>query len=157
MDMFSYVKRGYNPEEVDAYISTLEQVVKSYKDKDNAIKNAIISAQVAADNIVRNAQAQASEYKNTIMQNLQMAQRSINMRRLELKAFQDAYDNLLTKYVKEFDEHEIRNIHNHLNSIENAIQELSNSMAMESQTPKPQENEVLKNEILSEIQAPDFP
>ena len=59
LEQFTYVKRGYDPEEVEKYITTLEQVIKSYKDKDNAIKNAIISAQVAADNVVKNARLQA--------------------------------------------------------------------------------------------------
>jgi len=63
MESFSIVKRGYDPHEVDSYIERLEQIIKSYKDKDNSINNAIVSAQVAADNILKNAHLEITEIR----------------------------------------------------------------------------------------------
>jgi len=37
-DRFNYIKRGYDPEEADLYIETLERELKAYKEKDNSIR-----------------------------------------------------------------------------------------------------------------------
>ena len=132
MEMFSHVKRGYNPEEVNAYINTLEQVIKSYKDKDNAIKNAIISAQVAADNIVKNAQAQAGEYKTQLRRQLQATKESVEKQRSEVSLFQDTYNVMLRKYLKEIEESEINIIDQHLMKIENTIESLGKDIDYET-------------------------
>ena len=132
MEMFSYVKRGYNPEEVNAYINTLEQVIKSYKDKDNAIKNAIISAQVAADNIIKNAQAQAGEYKALLRKQLQGTKDAIDKQRDEVKSFNEAYGSMVRKYLKDFDQADIHLIDQKLITMENAIKSLEEDVITES-------------------------
>ena len=124
METFSYVKRGYNPEEVDAYINTLEQVIKSYKDKDNAIKNAIISAQVAADNVVKNAHLQAAEYKQRIARQLVYVQESIEIQRRKLQAFQDVYSNIVRKYLRELEEGHMLDLYSRLDEMDDLIKSL---------------------------------
>jgi len=104
LDQFTYVKRGYDPEEVDKYISTLEQVIKSYKDKDNAIKNAIISAQVAADNVMRNAQMNADAYKAQIGEQLVEIRGALDRQRTALQSFQEDYVNMVRKTVQELEQ-----------------------------------------------------
>jgi len=104
LDQFTYVKRGYDPEEVDKYISTLEQVIKSYKDKDNAIKNAIISAQVAADNVMRNAQMNADAYKAQIGEQLVEIRGALDRQRMALKSFQETYANMVRKSIHELEQ-----------------------------------------------------
>ena len=99
MEQFTIVKRGYDTDEVDRYVGTLEQVIKSYKDKDNAIKNAIISAQVAADNMVKNAKMQADEYKAQITRELQKVNAEVDRQRVKLQAFYDIYASLVRKYL----------------------------------------------------------
>ncbi|MDR1914808.1 MAG: DivIVA domain-containing protein [Clostridiales bacterium] len=120
-DRFSYVKKGYDPEEVDRYIETLEQVVKSYKDKDSAIKNAIISAQMAADNIVKNAHIQVAESRSQALSQIQNIITSIAEQRSKLKEFQDDYNNIIQKYLIEFNESDMNHIFNQITDLEQII------------------------------------
>jgi cell division septum initiation protein DivIVA len=125
LEQFSYVKRGYNPEEVDKYVATLEQVIKSYKDKDNAIKNAIISAQIAADNVMMNAQMQAEAYKEKIVKQLQVVKDSVERQRVRVQAFQDVYTGLLRKYLRELDDSDISDIYTKLDDMDRILESLS--------------------------------
>jgi hypothetical protein len=124
LEQFSYVKRGYSPEEVNKYIATLEQVIKSYKEKDNAIKNAIISAQVAADNVVRNAHMQAHEYKKKISQQLVQVSAAIDAERMRLQAFHDVYSGLMRKYLYEIETADMFEMSRRLDDMEKLISDL---------------------------------
>ena len=121
---FTYVKRGYDPEEVNRYITTLEQVIKSYKDKDNAIKNAIISAQIAADNVIRNAHLQAENYKIKIDKQLVHVREAVDAERVRLQAFQDVYNGLIRKYLHVVDGSEFSPLQSKLDELDIMIQEL---------------------------------
>ena len=134
MESFTLVKRGYNPEEVDKYIATLEQVIKSYKDKDNAIKNAIISAQIAADNVIKNAHMQAAEYRTKIYEQLQDVKLSIEKQRNRIKAFQDIYNNLISKYLRDIDEADLAELYGKLNEMEKIINELVSTEDTDNQS-----------------------
>ena len=131
MESFSIVKRGYNPQEVDEYIETLEQVIKSYKDKDNAIKNAIISAQVAADNILKNTHLEVGEYKANTIAKLRTIHDSVEQQRRHMQAFQDDYNDLLRKYLTSFDESDLSLIYDHIDDLEKYIREISSSVEEE--------------------------
>ena len=133
MESFTIVKRGYNPQEVDEYIETLEQVIKSYKDKDNAIKNAIISAQVAADNILRNTHFEAAEYKSRTLAQLRYIYDSIEIQRSHLQAFTDDYNNLVNKYLRNMEESDIRLIYERIDELEMYLRELNESVEEERQ------------------------
>jgi len=121
LESFTYVKRGYDPDEVDKYIATLESVIKSYKDKDNAIKNAIISAQVAADNMIKNARLQADDYKGQIVQELEKVRQEVERQRMRLHAFQDVYTGLIRKYLTTLDENDMTELHTRLDDIDRLI------------------------------------
>jgi len=121
LEQFTQVKRGYDPQEVDEYIATLEQVIKSYKDKDNAIKNAIISAQVAADNMIKNAKLQADEYKGQIVKELEKVRQEVDRQRMRIQAFQDVYNGLIRKYLTEMDGGDISELHKRLDDVDNLI------------------------------------
>ena len=127
MESFSIVKRGYNPQEVDEYIETLEQVIKSYKDKDNAIKNAIISAQVAADNILKNTHLEVAEYKQRTLAQLRHIYDSIETQRSRMQSFQDDYNNMLRKYMRSFDESDAALIYGRIDELEKYLRELSST------------------------------
>ncbi|MCL2499083.1 MAG: DivIVA domain-containing protein [Defluviitaleaceae bacterium] len=124
MEQFSYVKRGYSPEEVNKYIATLEQVIKSYKEKDNAIKNAIISAQVAADNVVRNAHMQAHDYKKKITQQLLQVSAAIDTERMRVQAFHDVYSGLMRKYLFEIETADMFEMSRRLDDMEKLVNDL---------------------------------
>jgi len=128
MESFSIVKRGYNPQEVDEYIETLEQVIKSYKDKDNAIKNAIISAQVAADNILKNTHLEAAEYKTRTLDQLRHIYESIETQRNRMQSFQNDYNDMLQKYLRAFEESDAAVTFERIDELEKYLRELSASV-----------------------------
>ena len=132
MESFSIVKRGYNPQEVDEYIETLEQVIKSYKDKDNAIKNAIISAQVAADNILKNTHLEVSEYKSRTMEHLRSIYDSVEVQRSRMQSFQNDYNDLLRKYLLSFEESDAALVYERIDELERYLHDLSASVEEES-------------------------
>ena len=124
MEQFSIVKRGYDPEEVDRYITTLEHVIKSYKEKDNAIKNAIISSQVAADNIIANARQMAVGIKSDIAKQLSYITEAVDMQRVKIRAFQDVYSSLVQKYLRDIDISEMNELMQRLNDLERIVTNL---------------------------------
>ena len=136
MESFSMVKRGYNPQEVDEYIDTLEKVIKSYKDKDNAIKNAILSAQVAADNILKNTHLEVAEYKTRTLAQLRHIYESVETQRSRLQAFQDDYNDMLRKYLKGFDETDVAFINGRIDELEKYLRELNASVEEERESLK---------------------
>lgn len=121
---FNYVKRGYDPEEVDSYIDTLESVLKSYKEKDTAIKNAIVNAQIAADNIIKNAELQASDLKINAVNQMNQLSEAVSMQKNLLKEFQEDYSYLMQKYVHEFNESEFLQLYSKLNDLEDYFNSL---------------------------------
>ena len=124
---FTLVKRGYDPTEVDSYISTLEGVIKSYKEKDNAIKNAIISAQMAADNMVKNARLQADEYKDQIVKELQKVRSEVERQRVRVHTFQDVYGGLVRKYLTEIADNDMSGLYSSLDDVDKLITHLMES------------------------------
>ena len=118
---FTLVKKGYNPSEVDSYINTLDMVLKSYKEKDLSIKNAILNSQIAADNIVRNAEIsaeqtiraaekQAAEMKAEAARQLDKIRESVIKQKLFLNDFTHDYNTLAEKYLNAHNENEINAI-----------------------------------------------
>ena len=153
MEQFTYVKRGYDPGEVDKYVATLEQVVKSYKDKDNAIKNAIISAQVAADNMIKNAKLQADEYKIQIVAELEKVRQEVERQRMRVQAFQDVYNGLVRKYLTEMDGGDISELHRRLDDVDKLISALMDADIVSMPNDEPEE-ESAAEEIAQEDAVP---
>jgi len=121
MEQFTFIKRGYDPEEVDKYISTLEQVIKSYKDKDNAIKNAIISAQRTAEDVVKNAQAEAETYKAQMGEQLVGMRGALDRQRASLQNFQDMNANAIRKCIQELERFDMSEMFARIDEMDAAI------------------------------------
>ena len=161
MSQFTYVKRGYSPEEVDKYIANLETIIKSYREKDNAIKNAIISAQVAADNMVKNARMQADEYKVQIARELENLRGEINRERMNVQNFQDSYAGMIRTYLQKLDDGQTSGVHSRLDDMEKLINHLlatdiipsieQSTPALEAKPdPKPEPRPIPREEIRRE-------
>lgn len=118
INKFNYVKRGYDPEEVDSYIETLESVLRSYKEKDTAIKNAIVNAQIAADNIIKNAELQANDLKSNAVSQMSNFASTIQTQKVLIKEFQEDYTYLIQKYIHEFNEQDFVRLYEKLNQID---------------------------------------
>ena len=124
MEQFNFVKKGYDPQQVDEYVATLNQVIKSYKDKDNAIKNAIISAQIAADNITKNAHLEIAEYKSHATAHLRRVYEALEGQKTRIQSFQHDYNAMVRKYLNAFDESDLAEIFERIEELERYINEL---------------------------------
>ena len=128
---FSYVKKGYNPVEVDNYIETLENVVKSYKEKDSAIKNAIINAQIAADNIIRDAERKSNDMSVQAIKKVDLIRTSISTQRSLVKSFQDDYNALVGKYVSNFEQKDVLPVYASISELEEYLTSLTSDFSEE--------------------------
>ena len=124
---FSVTKRGYAPDEVDIYIQSLEDVIRSYKEKDNAIKNAIISAQIAADNMIKNAKLQADEYKTQIVRELDNVRVEVERERIKIREFEELYAALIRRYLLKLEEQDTSKLLNCLDEIDELLDHLAKS------------------------------
>ena len=109
-ELFNIVKKGYDQDEVDNYIMTLEALIKSYKDKDDTIKNAIINAQIAADNIIKNAEIEGDRIKKRAIRLLAEIQTSIESQKRIARDFQEEYNRLANKYLQNIGNSEIEKL-----------------------------------------------
>ena len=128
MKEFTIIKRGYNPEEVDKYIGSLERSIDEYKEKDKAISSAILNAQVAADNIIRNANAQSDEILNEAISFLDLIHKSIGKQKEFVKNLQDDYSELSNKYLKNVQATDFLNVFSNINNLENYLTSLKHSL-----------------------------
>ncbi len=124
--MFNYVKKGYNPAEVDTYIKNLEDVIASYKEKDAAIKNAIVSAQIAADNIVKNAELEAEELRRGVIKKFTLISDSIVRQKSIVTEFKEEYNALVKKYLTDFNDQEIASLLDKIDELDSYINSLNN-------------------------------
>ena len=120
-DKFNIVKKGYDIAEVDEYVNTLEEIVKSYKEKDSAIKNALISAQLAADNIVQNAKNRSVEMKDSSVKQLYDILSSLDRQKEMLDVFQKEYEVQIQKYLKQIIPEDIQAIRSKIDALEGFI------------------------------------
>lgn len=123
-DRFNYSKKGYDVNEVDNYIDSLEDIIKSYKDKDAAIKNAIINAQIAADNIIKSAEEDAIGIKEICLEKLEELDKSIIGQKKLIQKFQEEYNYMVGKYIHEFNDTEVLKLYSKINELEEFISEV---------------------------------
>ena len=124
-ERFTVVKRGYDISEVDQYITQLETVIRSYKEKDNAINSALISAQMTATNIINEAHKNSSFMKTGAIAKLDAITSSISVQKRMVKEFQDDYNKLVSRYLKEFNEADILSVYSKIQDLEEYIDGLS--------------------------------
>ena len=141
-ERFTVVKRGYDMSEVDEYIAQLETTIRNYKEKDNAINNALISAQITASNILKEANDNAGVMKAGAIARLDSIIASISVQKQMVKEFQDDYNKLLQKYMREVNETDIRSLYTKVEDLEDYINKLasdcmSTSTSASKSTSKP--------------------
>jgi len=124
---FTMVKRGYSPEEVQSYIGQLERSIEQYKEKDAAISNAILNAQVAADNIIKNAKAQAEEILGDTIKHLNQVHTSVGKQKELVRDLQEDYFDLVNKYLKNVQSTDFLEVFSAINELENYLQTLKNA------------------------------
>ena len=125
MAKFNLIKRGYDPVEVDEYLQNLEEIIKGYKEKDSAIKNAILNAQLAADNIIKNAKLEAVECRKNAVNQIDSIIASVSMQRGMLESFRKEYNEMLEKYLQKISEDSIGRIGERIDALEKYLMQFS--------------------------------
>ncbi|GHV41156.1 hypothetical protein FACS189490_07520 [Clostridia bacterium] len=126
---FNIIKRGYDPSEVDEHIDNLEGIIKSYKDKDAAIKNAIISAQLAADNIVQNAKNEAAQIKKDALVKVSGIAESVSSQRDLLNEFKREYAALTERYLRKVSDEDISKVGDKIDALEKFLRQFDEKSA----------------------------
>lgn len=126
---FNFVKKGYDPAEVDKYIEELEGVVGSYKEKDASIKNAILSAQVAGDAIVGEAKQKAEEIISGAVQKVNDITELVVGQKKIIDDFRSEYDGLARKYIHTVNDQEFNAIYSKIGELEQYYGDISRKAA----------------------------
>ena len=126
-DRFNITKKGYDIAEVDAYISKLERTITDYKDKDAAIKNAIINSQIAADNILEKANIEAEKIRIAALRQMSDIQNSISTQKRLVGEFAEDYMAFVKRYINEFNEVNTQKVYEKIQTLEDYFSALKSS------------------------------
>ncbi|MCL1924598.1 MAG: hypothetical protein FWF50_03335 [Defluviitaleaceae bacterium] len=121
---FNIVKKGYDIAEVDKHIKELEKKIEEFKEKEDAITNAMVNSQVAANNIIKNAEMAAVEMHEDMVSIVNNIFSSIDSQKNIVKSFQEDYQALINRYLKTPEGKDFQNIYNSLNELESYLIEL---------------------------------
>ena len=124
-DKFSYVKKGYDPTAVDLYVDELEEEIRGYKHKDDAIRNAIISAQMAADNIVSNAKNQGRAIRENSILQLKEISAAVASQKKVLQNFLEEYSAIMSKYLKPMENPDFISLNQKIENLEKYLSSFS--------------------------------
>jgi len=127
-ERFVLVKRGYDTEAVDRYVAVLEAQIDSYRQKDRAINNAIVSAQQAADGIIVNAKNQGRIIRENTVKQLGDITLSINTQKQLLEDFVNEYNYVATKYLKLVDNEDFKAVVSKINALESYLADFSDEV-----------------------------
>lgn len=129
MNRFTYVKRGYDPEEADVYIDTIERELRSYREKDSAIKNAILNAQIAADGIIMNAKNEAMMIRENALIHVSEIKSSIAKQKYMLNEFSKEYTQMVDKYLHWVKTEDLNAVMKKIDDLEKFISSFTNNSA----------------------------
>ncbi len=147
LDKFTYVKKGYDPYEVDEYVEKIEEMLKTYKQKDNTINNAIVSAQMAADNIISEANVKATQMLSDTEAKIDQFKNILSMQKSIIDSFYTDYNALVKKYLSNLDGNDMITMYAKINSIEERINSLrSSDKSSDNSTQTDDETQVSKND-----------
>jgi len=150
---FEVVRKGYEPSAVDdyvrrtdEYIDRLESEVKNhklaandamnalqaYREKEAAINNAIINAQIsadtillnaknAADSIMKNAKVQAERAGIEFDKRIEDIKRSITPQRQMLQNFKYEYNAMISKYLRTIQDEDFATVNEGISALEEYI------------------------------------
>ncbi|MCL2752564.1 MAG: DivIVA domain-containing protein [Defluviitaleaceae bacterium] len=127
-ERFVLVKRGYDTEAVDYYVTALETQIDNYREKDRAINNAIVSAQQAADSIILNAKNQGRIIRENTVKQLTDIALSVGTQKQLLEDFVNEYNNVVSKYLKLTDNEDFKVIAEKINALESYLSDFSDEV-----------------------------
>jgi len=142
MAIFNIVKNGYHTDEVDNHIRALEKTLDEYKEKDAAIANAMINAQIAADNIIKNADLAARSIRQEAIDHLDKISGSLDKQRRLVARFERDYDELVEKYLHRLNSSDFKNLLVGVDELEKYLDALKNNGDDSASTEEPGNSEV---------------
>ena len=161
MPDFNYVRKGYDPGQVNQHIEMLERELSEYREKNSVITNAILNAQAAADEITRKAEIAAEtiiknarNLASTLAVNsssqIQVIIDAVKNQRIQLRDFRADYLALINKYIHTLEDSDINRAEKKAVELEGYLQNFMDSelsvignKAAEEPRPRPiPENEM---------------
>ena len=127
-DRFVLVKRGYDTEAVERYITSLEAQIDSYREKDKVITSAIVSAQQAADAIIVNAKNQGRIIRENTVKQLTDIALSVGTQKQLLEDFVNEYNRILAKYLTLTNNEDFRAVADKINALESYLTDFSDEV-----------------------------
>ena len=117
-------------------VESLNRTITELKQKEASINNAIVNSQISADsillnarnaaeNIVKNAKNEAEIAKEAINRLLSDIVISIYPHRKLMQSFRNDYEELLSHYLKDIDEHQFGKLNERFEALEKYIGELT--------------------------------
>lgn len=125
MDSFNLVRKGYDPEEVDAYIYKLQEAIHNYQINEKAINQAIIQAEKAAQNIIAEAEAKAKRLEEDATIQLESLEKRLKQIRMKVDAFQTQYNQLLHRYIINMNNDDFSDLYDSIDVLSQTIQQTS--------------------------------
>ncbi|QUI24590.1 hypothetical protein HZI73_20790 [Vallitalea pronyensis] len=95
---FKISKRGYAPEEVQAYIDELEAVIDQYKSKEHYISTALVDSHMASMTILEEAEIHAFEIEKNALVELEHFKEALDLTKKRLLSFQNDYDTFVGNF-----------------------------------------------------------
>lgn len=106
MKEFSIVRKGYAPEEVNAYIDSLEKALADrtaqlleYQEKENAITKSMIDAQLVSAKVRSEAMADAAAMRAGAYDEMDQLREQVSALHGKLSDFQNEYSRILQEYL----------------------------------------------------------
>jgi len=124
MQRFNTARNGYNIDEVNSYIETIEKALAEYREKDSAITSTMINAQVAADNIVKNAHLEAKGMRQETITHLESISESLDKQKGMIGNFERDYNSLIEKYLLNVNEADFKEALGRVDELEVCLKEL---------------------------------
>lgn len=125
---FTMIKKGYDPNEVQEYISLLEKELAEYKSKEQFISQALVEAQVSAKNVIQQAKEQAQQIEKDAIEQLQSVREKIHESKDKLFQFEEDYASFIKRFAASFSEEELNKLLNSLDSIYATLEVTSGEM-----------------------------
>lgn len=118
---FTVVKKGYDPTEVESYITRLEEELTQFRSTQAAIANALIHSENAAQKIINEAQLQSDKLRKESEESLLELQKKIKHMRMKLDSFQSNYNQLIHKYIVSVNNEDFNDLFEALDNISDSL------------------------------------
>jgi len=130
---FKTVKRGFDKDEVEAYVNELENMIKEYMTKEAAISSALVSASESANKIENDALLKSKEIENEALEKLDIIKQKTLNSKSKLEAFQKKYNAFVQDYLVAVQNHDIVSLFDDLDNLLDSIEKSKDTTNTQTQ------------------------